>query len=148
MEFDANAAIEAVISRKTDLERAEEARFQAEQMAQLKVPSALETKAELGRRMAKSAMDSLKNQESDAAYSKLAEGLALQGEYRAAAELTRNPCKKSAYEAIIEALENPHDCGCPLMAGRNPTRFIKERIIAEGRQVDVTACSLCGHIRC
>lgn len=148
MEFDAEAAIQAVISQKTDLERAEEARYQAEQRAKLRLPSDLEMKVEMGRRMTKTAMRMLAVAESDDAYSRLAEGLALQGEYRQAAALAPKASQKEEYQKVVDAIDNPHDCGCPLLMNRLPTRFTKEKIIAEGRQTQITACSLCGHIRC
>lgn len=148
MEFDPNAAIETIISRKTDLERAQDARFQAEQRAKLRLPTLLENKVSLGQRMCGSAMSQLEIAESDEAYSRLAEGLALQGEYRQAAQLTKDDTQRQEYLQIIDAVDNPRKCGCPNLVNKLPTRFLKEKIIFEGRQMDVTACALCGHIEC
>jgi hypothetical protein len=148
MDFDANLAVETALSRKTDLERAEEARFQASQRAKLRLPTALELKVELGRRIVESAVSQMKRDPTDETYSRFAEGLALQGEYREAAELTRSPEARAAYAAIVDAFDNPRDCGCPQRLNNLPTQFKKETVIVEGKQVDIIGCSLCGHIRC
>lgn len=148
MEFDADAAVQAAIDSKTEEERERERHWQEEQRARLVLPTEMQIKAEFGRRMEVMALEALAENPTDFEYSRLAEAKALQGDWKAALELTRDPLKREEYEAVVAAIENPHDCGCPLLLNRMPTRFTKNRIIADGRQLDVIACSVCGHLKC
>lgn len=147
-EFDVNLALNTAIARKTDAEREEEARFQAEQRAKLNLPTEIDIRAQLGARMTAAAEIALAEQDTDFEVNRYAEGLALQGEYRKALSLTRCPVKRAEYTAIVDGIDNPKDCGCPKKIGTVATLFTKDRILAEGQVREVLACALCGHIKC
>jgi hypothetical protein len=146
--FDAIQAINTAIATKTDAERDEEARFQAEQRAKLNLPTEIDIRAQLGARMVAAAEQALAEHPSEFETNRYAEGLALQGEYRKALELTQCSVKRAEYQAIVNGIDNPVDCACPKKRGQISTIFTKDRIFAEGRVREVLACALCGHIKC
>lgn len=148
MDFDVETAINTALARKTDLEKAEEARIQEEERAKLKLPTAVEIKYNLGVRMVRSAEEVLAEQPSDFEFTRLAEGLALQGKYADALALTKDPNKHAEYTKILDAFQNPRGCGCPAFRGRQATVFTKDQLLINGEVRDLLACALCGHWKC
>lgn len=147
-DFDPYAAVDAVVSRKSEREREEEARFQAEQRAKLQLPTELDTRAQLGARMVELAHVALADGHDDFECSRLAEGYALQGDYRQAAALTKDDAKRAEYDRIIAAVDNPQDCGCPKKSGANSTLFLQDRILFDGQIKNILMCTICRKIRC
>lgn len=147
-DFDPITAVNTLLERKTDREREEEARYQAEKRAALHLPSELDIRAQLGARMVMMAQTALEATDDDFEQSRLAEGYALQGDYRKAATLTKDSARKTYYEQIIAAVENPNKCSCPPKNGNLSNIFTKDRILFDGQVREVLACAICGHIRC
>lgn len=148
MEFDPYAAVEAVVARKTDKEREEEARSQAEQRAKLQLPTELDVRAQLGARMVYLAQAALGQAEEDFEYTRMAEGYALQGDYRKALELSRDPERVAEYQRIVDAVEHPTECGCPKQVGTTQVQFLKDKILFDGQVKNILACTMCRNIRC
>lgn len=148
MEFNLESAIAAAIARKTDFERAEEEKYQTTQRAAQLTPSPTSARAELGKRMVAMAETALVENPTEFELTRLAEGLAYQGQFQLAAEITPDSVKKSEYLAVVKALNGNKDCDCPKKQGSIPTRFTKDTILVEGKPRDLVACALCGNLVC
>lgn len=148
MEFDPLKAVNAVIAQKTDIDKEEEARYQAEQRAKYNVPTELEVRCELGRRVVKTAYELLENKVSIAEFNRLASGYALQGEYEMALRFVQDDELRKQYESVLKGLNTTADCSCPKKNGSVDTRFIKDRIFHDGTIKTLIACAICGHMRC
>jgi hypothetical protein len=147
-DFDPLVAVNTVIEKKSEREREEEARFQADERAKLHLPTEVDIRAQLGARMVTMAQAALEENDDDFEATRLAEGYALQGDYRKAALITRDAARKREYEVIIAAVDNPQDCLCPVKSQNSSTRFVKDRILFEGQVRELIACSLCKNIKC
>lgn len=148
-DFDPINAVNTLLARKTEREREEEVRYQAEQRGKLHLPTEIDIRAQLGARMVEMAQAAIEcADDDDFEYSRMAEGYALQGDYIKAAALTRMPNKQQEYQRIIEAVTNPTSCACPKQAGTQSNIFTKDRILYDGQVKDVLACAICGHIKC
>lgn len=148
MEFDIQTAVNAALARKTDLERQEELKFQEERRKELKTPSSISARAELGKRMVALAETNLDENPTDFDLTRLAEGLAFQGHYQDAHDITRDPLKRNEYAQIIEAIAGKADCACPTKQQNQPTRFVKDIILIDGNERNLIACALCGNQTC
>jgi hypothetical protein len=131
--FDPIAAIQAVVSQRTQYEKDEWEKFQEEQRAKLQL---LDGRAMLGARQVELALRELENGESDFEYTRMAEGYALQGNFEKAVELTRDATKRQEYQEILDATEI--DCPC------NPKQKF---IIDKYPQFTLWRCSSCLHLR-
>lgn len=147
-EFDPMTAVGAALERKTEREREEEARFQAEQRAKLQLPNEIDIRAQLGARMVSAAQAALEEADDDMELTRLAEGYALQGDYRKAIALTRDETRRQEYVALIEATENSVPCTCPNMVNKVSTKFIKDRILFDGQVRNIIACTICRKLTC
>jgi hypothetical protein len=147
-DFNSDLAIEAAIARKSEREREDEARYQAEQRAKLQLPTELDTRAQLGARMVSMAQTVLAEIDDDFEYSRMAEGYALQGDYRKAALLTRDADRRKEYQVLINAMDTPTECGCLKNTGKANTQFVKDKILFEGQVRHVVVCTACRHVRC
>jgi hypothetical protein len=87
----------------------------------------------------------------------LAEGLAMQGRFREAADTTLSAVHKAEYEAKAKALEAlGTDCECPLevvlpspvdaKGTRIPARVKTERVFDGKNTITLTRCIICGGI--
>lgn len=148
MEFDALTAINTIIARKTKQEREEEAAYQAERRAELQLPTPIDVRAQLGARMVDLAQEVLTSTDDDFEYTRMAEGYALQGDYRKAVLLTRDDQRKRQYEAIIAAVDVASNCPCPPKNGSIPNVFTKDRILFDGQVRELLCCAVCGHLKC
>lgn len=147
-EFNPELAIEAVAARKSAREREEEARYQAEERAKLQLPTELDNRAQLGARMVSMAQAALEEKEDDFEYSRMAEGYVLQGDYRKAVLLTRDDDRRKEYQVLIDAVDNPTECGCPKQIGKMGTQFVKDKILFDGQVRHVVVCTVCRHVKC
>lgn len=148
IEFDINTAVNAILARKTPAEREDEARFQAAERAKLHLPTEIDIRAQLGARMVALAQEALDTGVSEFELARLAEGYALQGDYKKALELTTNDDKRKEYEQILTAYTNGSKCDCPTTKGTVSTRFTKDKLLIDGQVRDLIACSLCGNLTC
>jgi hypothetical protein len=148
MDFNLESAIAAAIARKTDFERAEEEKYQRTQQAALSNISPIDARAELGKRMVAMAETALVDNPSEFELIRLAEGLAYQGHFALAVDITPDATKQQEYKQIVDALNGNPDCACPRKQGTISTRFTKDTILVEGRPRDLIACSLCGNVIC
>lgn len=148
MTFDPVVAIETALANKTQRERDEEAAYQARCRAALKLPTALDVRAQIGAQMVEIAQQVLALGEDDFEYTRLAEGYAMQGDYRKAAALTKDVGRQQYYEAVIAAVDNPFECGCPRKRGALSNIFTKDRILFDGQARELLACAVCGHLTC
>lgn len=153
MEFDVLAAVDMALANKSDEQKAREVKEQEERRAKFKLPSDMEIKRQYGVRMQQIALNALaKNPDSEFEIARLAESYALQGLYEDASATTNNTRKKAWYDAVISALDGAPDCECPQTQRiGNQTienRFLKERVFARGKIVNLYACAVCGHLRC
>lgn len=148
IDFDINTAIETAIARKTDVERAEEQRLQAEGAAKLSLPTPLQIRQQLGARMARAAAKELQAQPSDDACNRLAEGLALQGHYHEAVKVAQDQRLRDIYQRVIDATNNTEVCGCPKRQNGQETTFLQDTIVFEDKVVQVYKCTICKTLRC
>lgn len=148
MDFDVETAVQAAIARKSDAEREEELRLQAERLAQISMPTPLQVRASLGRRIETTARKELVAAPSDEAHDRLAEGLALQGLYHAALEAVRGPRLRASYEEVIAAAANTTPCACPKRQNGQDTSFVKDTVLFEDRVIHLRKCILCKTVTC
>ena len=148
MEFDPVNAVNEAVARKTKQDKEDEARFQAEQRARYQVPTDLEVRSELGRRVTKTAYEMLESAVSIEAFNRLASGYAMQGDYEMAVKFIQDPETRKEYERVLTALHTHQDCSCPKKNGSVDTRFVKDRIVHDGTIKNLIACAICGHLRC
>lgn len=126
LEFDVETAIDTRLAQRTAAEIERERKYQEEQKKKLAVGDPRLLYAE---RAIEMALHNLEQGTTDAAleYTRLAEGYYLQGDFRKAADTTRDPVKKAEYEAYANA--KPGKCTCPIQTvngDRISPRFVKE----------------------
>lgn len=148
MEFDIQTAVSAALARKSDLERQEELKYQEERQRELGTMSPISARADLGKRMVSMAEHALETAPSEFELTRLAEGLALQGYYREAHQITTDVVKQAEYAGIIKAIDGNANCSCPNKQQNLPTRFIKDIVLVDGKERNLIACSLCGNLTC
>jgi hypothetical protein len=142
MEFNATRAIARVLAEKTDEERAEEAKYQSEQREKLGTLTDVELKIQFGRRMVEAVRRKAGLDPTPEQLDRLAEGYALQGDYDQAIKCVQDRDRRGEYLSILSALDGA-GCQCT-----SPKAFLKERIFARGKIVDVYGCTVCGKLRC
>lgn len=131
--FDPIKAIQAVVSQRTEQEREEWEKYQAEERAKL---GTMNVNALLGARQIEIALSELKNGDSDFEYTRLAEGYSLMGDFEKAFELTRDATKKTEYKEILDATNL--DCTCP-----SQNKFITDSYPG----FTLWRCGKCRHLR-
>ena len=140
--FDPIKAIESVVANRSDLEKEEWEKFQAEKREELK---SLDLNAHYGFNAIQIALKQLEHGEDDFEYTRMAEGYALMGDFQKAIELTRDSQKREEYQRILDAHESL-DCPCPTVTrvgqASLPVRF--EKLKFQGKTL--VECSRCGNL--
>ena len=92
----------------------------------------------------------LTSEEYDFECNRLAEGYALQGNFEAAINNTRDDKQRENYVTILQAIENPVQCDCPAIIGqgqgRVKTQFVTEVFLHNGQDTKLMRCALCGNL--
>lgn len=155
-EFDLKKALKGIAKRHAE-SSSDWAEFQEQErqklMSMLSGLTEVDLKIQHGQRaieIARENIERLKDAGDTAAlefeFERMAEGYALQGDFKKAAEFASNPEKRVEYQAMLEAVEKNDDevCGCPKTQNGHPTTFIKDRFYTARGVCTLYHCTLCG----